>query len=101
MRELASVEMIIMDVSKFESVNAAARILAERNIQLDVVITNAAIMLKEDISLLRHDDEVLKTTINTNFYGPMRVIHAFLPLMKTPGRIINLLNGRDIGSTLS
>ena len=79
-----------MDVSNFESVKAAAQTLAERNLQLDVVINNAAIMLKEDISLIGHDDEVLKTTINTNCYGPMRVIHAFLPLMKSPGRIINL-----------
>jgi NAD(P)-dependent dehydrogenase (short-subunit alcohol dehydrogenase family) len=88
--EFASVEMLLMDVSKFESVKAAAKILADRSFQLDVVINNAAIMLKYDVSLIGHDDEVLKTTINTNCYGPMRVIHAILPLMKTPGRIINL-----------
>ena len=88
--EFTSVEMVLMDVSKFESVKAAAQTLTERNLQLDVVINNAAIMLKEYISLTGHDDEVLKTTINTNCYGPLRVIHAFLPLMKSPGRIINL-----------
>ena len=88
--EFTSVEMLLMDVSKFESVQAAAAILADRNIQLDVVINNAAILLKEDRSLIGHDDEVFKTTINTNCYGPIRVIHAFLPLMKAHGRIINL-----------
>ena len=89
-RESTSVEMVVMDVSQFESVKAASQRLAERNIRLDVLINNAAILLKEDVSLIGHDDEVLKTTINTNCYGPVRVIHAFLPLMKTPGRIINL-----------
>ena len=89
-RESTSVEMVLMDVGKFESVKEASRILTERNIQLDVVINNAAILLKEDISLIGHNDEVLKTTINTNCYGPVRVIHAFLPLMKTSGRIINV-----------
>jgi NAD(P)-dependent dehydrogenase (short-subunit alcohol dehydrogenase family) len=82
--------MILMDVSLFESVKTAARILAERNIQLDTIINNAAILLKEDQSLTVSGDEFLKKTINTNCYGPMRVIHAFLPLMKTPARIINL-----------
>ena len=84
------VEMLLMDVSNFESVKVAAESLANRNVQLDVVINNAAIMLKEDISLIDHGDEILKTTINTNCYGPMRVIHAFLPMMKSPGRIINI-----------
>lgn len=88
--EFTSVEMVLMDVSNFESVKAAARTIAERNIQLNCLINNAAIMLKEDISLTGQDDEELKATINTNCYGPMRVIHAFLPLMKRPGRIINL-----------
>lgn len=88
--EFASVEMLIMDVSDFESVKSAAKTLTDRNYQLDVVINNAAILLKEDISLIGHDDEVLKITINTNCYGPMRVIHGFLPLIKSPGRIINL-----------
>lgn len=89
MKESSSVEMAVMDVSQFESVKAAAQRLEERNIQLDVLINNAAVLLREDVSLIGHD-EVLKTTINTNCYGPVRVIHAFLPLMKTPGRIINL-----------
>ncbi|HEY3369540.1 MAG TPA: SDR family NAD(P)-dependent oxidoreductase [Prolixibacteraceae bacterium] len=92
-RESASVEMLLMDVSKLESINAAASLLRERHIQLDVVINNAAILLKEDLSLIGNDDGVLTTTINTNCNGPMRIIQALLPLIKTPGRIINLSSG--------
>lgn len=89
-KEADEVEMLVMDVSTFDSVQAAAHTLTQRNLLLDVIINNAAILLKEDQSLLNHDDEILKTTINTNCYGPIRVIHAFLPLMRSPGRIINL-----------
>lgn len=86
----SQVDSILMDVGAFESVKAAAQTLAERKIQLDVLINNAGILLREDRSLLTHDDEILKTTINVNAYGALRVVHAFLPLMKSPGRIINL-----------
>lgn len=84
------VEMIVMDVDRFESVKEAARILLARNVTLDVIINNAGILLNEDRSLLEHDDEILKNTINTNCYGPIRVIHAFQAMLKSPGRIINL-----------
>jgi NAD(P)-dependent dehydrogenase (short-subunit alcohol dehydrogenase family) len=88
--EYPEVESVVMDVSSYDSVKAAAQILAQRNIQLDVILNNAGILLREDRSLLSHDDEILKTTINTNSYGPLRVVHAFLPMLKSPGRIINL-----------
>lgn len=86
----ASLDRVVMDVSNFESVKHAAQELSERNITLDTLINNAAILLQEDRSLLVHDDDILKTTINTNCYGAIRVIHALLPLMRSPGRIINL-----------
>lgn len=88
--ENAFLDKIEMDVSNFESVKQAAQELSKRNIALDALINNAAILLHEDRSLLVHDDEILKTTINTNCYGVIRVIHAFLPLMRSSGRIINL-----------
>lgn len=88
--EGGKVEMVVMDVDRFESVKEAARTLSERNLSLDVIINNAGILLREDRSLLEHDDEILKNTINTNCYGPIRVIHAFQSMLKSPGRIINL-----------
>lgn len=88
--ESQEVDMVVMDVSNFESVKAAAQHLSQGDIRLDVLVNNAGILLRADRSLLSHDDEILKTTINTNSYGPLRVVHAFLPMMKSPGRIINL-----------
>lgn len=88
--ESTSIKMIVMDVDRFDSVKEAAQLLSARNLTLDVIINNAGILLKEDRSLLEHDDEILKTSINTNCYGPIRVIHAFQSMLKSPGRIINL-----------
>jgi len=92
-KEFSSVEMIVMDVSTSESVKAAAKILGARKVELDVIINNAGIMHREDYSLITQNNAVLKTTINTNCYGPVRVIHTFLPLLKIPGRIINVSSG--------
>ena len=85
-----SAELLLMDISKEDDIKRAAEKLAERNIRIDVLINNAAILLKEDRSLLNQNTEILKTTINTNCYGPLRVIRAFLPLMNNPGKIINI-----------
>jgi short-subunit dehydrogenase len=54
--ESPSVEMILMDVGTFDRVKMAAKNLTERNIKLDVVINNAAILLKEDRSMIGHDE---------------------------------------------
>jgi NAD(P)-dependent dehydrogenase (short-subunit alcohol dehydrogenase family) len=88
--ESASLEMILMDVSSEESIKGAAHILAKQRTRIDVLINNAAILLKEDQSLINRDFEIVTNTINTNCYGPLRVIREFLPLIKNGGRIINI-----------
>lgn len=88
--ESVSAEMILMDVSKDDTVKAAAESLAVRNIRLDVIINNAGISLREDKSIKDGEFRILNTIINTNCYGVLRVVKAFLPLMNRPGRIINI-----------
>ena len=88
-----SVEMILMDVADEESIKGAAIILKERNIQIDVLINNAAIMTSDDQSLIKQDFKSLLSIINTNCFGPLKVIQAILPLMKNGGRIINISSG--------
>ncbi len=89
-REPVSAEMIEMDVSDDNSVLAAFELMSERKITFDVIINNAGISLREDRSLVKVDTEILKVLVDTNSYGPLRVIKAFLPLMNKPGRIINV-----------
>jgi NAD(P)-dependent dehydrogenase (short-subunit alcohol dehydrogenase family) len=91
--ESDSVEMIHMDVAFEASIKGAAIILSERNIQIDVLINNAAIMSKDDQSLIKQDFNSFLAILNTNSFGPMKVIQAILPLMKSGGRIINISSG--------
>ncbi len=91
--EVPSAEMILMDVSSDESVMIASNALMEKGIRFDVVINNAGISLVEDDSLITQDPNVLKTIVNTNCYGPLRVCRFFVPVMKKPGRIINISSG--------
>jgi NAD(P)-dependent dehydrogenase (short-subunit alcohol dehydrogenase family) len=88
-----SAEMILMDVSKTDSVQLAAEALASKEIKLDVLINNAAILLKEDMSIISMDPGVFDQTININSFGPHRVSQAFIPLINNPGRIINISSG--------
>ncbi len=91
--ETDSAEAVLMDVSKDESVSGAAKFFSSNKIKLDVLINNAGILLKEDRSLVESDAELLEMIINTNSYGPMRVIKTFIHVMNNPGRIINITSG--------
>lgn len=88
-----SIEAVVMDVSSDESVKEASLVLLDRKVRLDVIINNAGILLKEDDSLLNDPSHTLIKIINTNSYGPLRVVKEFIYLMNKPGRIINISSG--------
>jgi NAD(P)-dependent dehydrogenase (short-subunit alcohol dehydrogenase family) len=89
-KENHSVEAVVMDVSKEESIKAAAATLAGRKIQIDVLINNAAILDKKDNSLLREDFAIIEETLQINAKGVLHVIRHFFPLLRTPARIVNV-----------
>lgn len=91
--EEINAEVLLLDVSDQKSIEQAAAILTEKNIKPDILINNAGILLKEDQRLLENDFSILEKTIQTNCYGPVHVIRSFLPLMNTPGRIVNISSG--------
>lgn len=91
--ENISAEIFIMDVSKAESIRKAAEELSSRDVRLDVLINNAGILLKADESLIDDDFEIFSRTIITNSFGPLRVVREFIPIINTPGRIINISSG--------
>jgi NAD(P)-dependent dehydrogenase (short-subunit alcohol dehydrogenase family) len=94
MREHIHVNTLIMDVSDAGDIIRAAGECRLKNIMPDVLINNAAVLLKSDQSITKSAAEVFSKdyefTLRTNAYGPIEVIRAFLPLMKRPGRIINI-----------
>ena len=83
------VEGILMDVSNEISINNAATEIQNRNLQIDVLINNAGVLLGEDRSIIQ-DKEILIQTMATNSIGALMVCKAFLPFMKHPSRIINI-----------
>jgi NAD(P)-dependent dehydrogenase (short-subunit alcohol dehydrogenase family) len=61
--------------------------------KLDVLINNAAILLRQDQSLLTSDVEIYKQTIETNAHAHLHVTRHFLPLMTRGSRIIMTSSG--------
>ena len=86
-------DALLMDVSSHESIESAAGNFRKKNLEIDVLINNAAILDKGDHKLLNNHAKVLYQTINTNSYGPLLVTNAFLPFIKPNGRILMISSG--------
>src|SRR5271169_5574255 len=57
--------------------------------KLDILINNAGVAIYDDLSNL----DVIEQHLAVNFLGPLKVTHAFLPLLKrSTGAIINNLS---------
>lgn len=79
-----------MDVDSDESVNAATDAVRAQNGAIDVLVNNAGIERAGSIEGLALDD--FKATMETNYFGPLRSIRAWLPEMRKQqsGCIINV-----------
>jgi NAD(P)-dependent dehydrogenase (short-subunit alcohol dehydrogenase family) len=85
---------LTLDVTEPTSVAAAERFVRREFGRLQILVNNAAIYIdhphrNEVVSV---DIETIRASYETNFYGPLRLIQAFLPLMKKQnyGRIVNV-----------
>ena len=79
-----------LDVTSPETIRRAVKEISGQDVRLDVLINNAAILRKEDKSLVNDPVEILDNTLRVNCYGPLFVIRELLPVMNKPGRIINI-----------
>lgn len=84
---------VVLDVSDTPSVNTAYEKVKKETDQLDIIINNAAIHGDSSFETLEDTnlDECLPV-YNINSVGPLRVIKAFLPLLKVSslGKVINI-----------
>ncbi|MCI4667883.1 MAG: SDR family NAD(P)-dependent oxidoreductase [Bacteroidia bacterium] len=87
------VEFIVMDVGQSDSIKAAFDLLKQKNVQLDVLVNNAAVLLDEGKNILDFDPEASLHTLTVNSLGPLWVSQAFSRLMSRGGRIINISSG--------
>jgi NAD(P)-dependent dehydrogenase (short-subunit alcohol dehydrogenase family) len=86
--EKLPVYFLPLDITDGGSIEDAAESVRAKFGKLDVLINNAAILMKEDQSLLRNEWSLIEQTINTDATAHLNVIRKFLPLMSAGSKII-------------
>jgi NAD(P)-dependent dehydrogenase (short-subunit alcohol dehydrogenase family) len=81
-----------LDVTDDASVAAAARLVEERTGRLDVLVNNAGVTGGAAQQPTTADLDVVRTAVETNVYGVIRVVNAMLPLLRRSAspRIVNM-----------
>ncbi len=81
-----------LDVTDDESVAAAAALIEERGGRLDVLVNNAGITGGMGQEPTRVAPEIMRTVVETNVIGVIRVTNAMLPLLRRAAapRIVNM-----------
>ncbi|MGF1427576.1 SDR family oxidoreductase [Kitasatospora sp. LaBMicrA B282] len=81
-----------LDVTDDASVTAAARLIEDRAGRLDVLVNNAAIAGGVPQEPTRVDPATIRTVVETNVIGVIRVTNAMLPLLRRSAapRIVNM-----------
>jgi NAD(P)-dependent dehydrogenase (short-subunit alcohol dehydrogenase family) len=89
-KEHLPISILKMDVDSDESVDAATSAIRAQAGSIDVLVNNAGIERAGSIEGLALDD--FKATMETNYFGAVRTIRAWLPDMRTrqSGCIVNV-----------
>ena len=97
-----AVSFQMLDVREERTIRDAVESVKRRFGHLDVLVNNAGIS-KGSKGLVDADVEDVKRLMETNFYGPMKVSRAFLPLLRKSrgARIINVSSGMGALDDLS
>jgi NAD(P)-dependent dehydrogenase (short-subunit alcohol dehydrogenase family) len=84
-----------LDVTDDASVVAAARLVEDRAGRLDVLVNNAAVTGGRQQEPTTADLDVVRTVVETNVLGVIRVTNALLPLLRRSAspRIVNMSSG--------
>jgi len=82
----SNVSLLKLDVDSEESVKAAAASVKSQYGGLDILVNNAGRAWKGDA----FNENVARTTLQTNYYGTLYMMRHFQPLMREGGRIVNV-----------
>ena len=85
---------VVMDVNNPDSVISAVNDIVKIFDNIDLLINNAGILIKEyDLPAIETSEESILKTFNTNTLGVLRVCKSIIPMMNDGGRIINISSG--------
>jgi NAD(P)-dependent dehydrogenase (short-subunit alcohol dehydrogenase family) len=92
---LGDIHFIELDVTRQDTVAAAAQQIESQYGHLDILINNAGVNLHGDGLPGTADLDVVQRVFDTNFFGALRVAQAMLPLLhkSEAGRIVNVSSG--------
>ena len=84
------VQFLALDVTKEETVSAAVDQILKAEGRIDILINNAGKGITGPLEEI--PEEELKSIFETNYFGPLRVIKAVLPMMRKQknGLVINV-----------
>lgn len=87
-----NVQFHILDVVDPLSARRLVKFLADEVGRLDVLVNNAGIYVDRGLPASQVDLALVRQTMETNFYGPLRLSQMVLPLMQRHdyGRIVNV-----------
>lgn len=85
-----------LDVTDEASIRRALGSVERDFSRLDVLVNNAAVSLDRKTTILGVEEDMIRQTFEVNFYGPLRLCRASIPLMQQGGygRIVNVSSGR-------
>ncbi|GAB2668296.1 SDR family oxidoreductase [Nocardia goodfellowii] len=97
-----SARFVAVDVTSDESVAAAAETVRAYAGRLDVLINNAGVGGPSSAPADTRVDDV-REVFDTNVFGPIRMVHAFLPLLRASGhpRIVMVSSGMGSVATVT
>ncbi len=87
LRHPESLHLVPLDVSRMDSVQAAAQTVGSMAARVDVLINNAGVNSPTSERSIRQpqDYDEMRRLIEVNTLGPIRMVEAFLPLMDRGG----------------
>jgi NAD(P)-dependent dehydrogenase (short-subunit alcohol dehydrogenase family) len=90
-----AVRHFLLDVTSPTQILALRDFLETEYGRCDVLVNNAGIFLDKEGSFFKTELTTIRSTMETNVYGPVLLCQALVPLMKKNnyGRIINISSG--------
>jgi NAD(P)-dependent dehydrogenase (short-subunit alcohol dehydrogenase family) len=85
-----------LDVAEPESIRGFAQRIEQNFGAVDILVNNAGVMLDPKGSrVVGSNAETFRRTLETNFFGPLQLCQALIPLMlkQGGGRVVNISSG--------